>query len=265
MPAVRYGIKQQRYNPTAYSGASKKRRLSASPSGSYAQKRRRTARYRNMRTGGLLGIEKKFLDMAGSTVTISNQNDASNGVVSPSFGCTGCLSAPAQGDGPQNRDGKKIVIKSLFVEGNIDVNPNSVTALPSVPTVYVALVMDTQTNGVAATSQSVYSNPGALSLLAAQPFRNMSNTTRFKVLRTWKQRLDPAVMAMGDSVSGFDSGYNYPFTLSWKGDLPVNFVSTGTTANVSNVVDNSLHLIAYSSDNSAAPGLSFNARLRFIG
>jgi len=53
-----------------------------------------------------------------------------------------CLSAPAQGDGDQNRDGKKIVIKSVQVKGQVSIPPEEGTVdLPGQCKVYVAVVL----------------------------------------------------------------------------------------------------------------------------
>ena len=46
-------------------------------------------------------------------------------------------------------------------------------------------------------------------------------------------------------------------------DLVTTF--TGTTSDIANIADNSLHVIAFTVADSGAPILSYNARLRFMG
>ena len=67
---------------------------------------------RNVRTGGLLGIEKKFLDTSLDATAIAASANAAGAEYPPDAGCTGCLTAPAQGDTSSNREGNKIVSQS---------------------------------------------------------------------------------------------------------------------------------------------------------
>lgn len=219
----------------------------------------------NQRTGGLLGIEHKYFDCAKGLTIIASPTDSSGGEINPSTGCTGCLSAPAQGDGPQNREGNKIVIDSCLVQGTIrvDVQANQ-TGADAVPIVYVALVLDTQTNGVEINSEDVFSNPLGSTRTAAQPFRNMSYTSRFRVLKTWKRQITmPSLTYDGTNIE--QSGFNVPFTLSWKGKIPVTFTVASTTADVANVTNNSLQMIAFTNDSSLNPQIAYNSRIRFYG
>lgn len=231
-------------------------------------RRGRSIALQNLRTGGLLGIENKYLDSWAGATVISTSSAAANGVVSPTGGCTGCLSAPAQGDGPSSRDGRKIVIKSTFIQGTIDVNESTgQTTADSIPMIYVALVQDMQTNATTMNSEDCFANPAANTLLAANPVRNMSNTSRFRVLRKWCRRLPVLSMANQSSAAGglVIAGCQVAFKLNWKGVIPVNFTTGGTTANVNTVVDNSLHIVAFASDASLQPSISYVSRIRYVG
>lgn len=228
-------------------------------------RRGRNPALRNLRTGGLLGIETKYLDVAISGVAITAPTDASGGEIQPTGGCTGCLSAPAQGDGAQERDGKKIVIKSALIQGGIYVPAQTnQTGADVAPVVFLALVKDTQTNGVTINSEDVFTNPAGNAGSGATPFRNMSNSSRFQVLKQWRQRLTQPNMVF-DGTNIEQGGFNYSFVLSWKGICPVNFSTTATTANVSAVIDNSLHLIAYSNTTNLTPTINACCRIRFVG
>lgn len=217
---------------------------------------------KNIRT---LTEELKFLDMAKGVTALTAPTDATGGEMDPSSGCTGCLSAPAQGDGANQRDGNKIIMKNIYITGNItcDAIENSATA-KHVGTVFIALVMDTQTNGAQLNSEDVFTNPSALSLNATIPLRNMSFTSRFVTLKTVKLVLPQPSMG-GQTAANDINGLVIPFSLSKKLNHIVKFQVGATTANVTAVTDNSLHLIAYSDKLGLVQEISYNARLRFIG
>lgn len=223
---------------------------------------------RNARTGGLLGIEHKFLDIPRTPTALAAPTDASGGEINPSSIVTGCLSAPAQGDGPTNREGNKIVIDSVLIQGDISVAAQAdQTAADVSPVVFIALVQDMQTNGATLNSEDVFTNPAANAVLATSPFRNMSYTARFKVLKMWKKQLRiPDQVWDGTNIE--QSGFRTPFKLSWKAKgrpIPVTFTTASTTADVANVTNNSIHCIAYCNDTSLAPTIGFNCRIRFYG
>lgn len=223
---------------------------------------------RNARTGGLLGIETKFLDIPIAAVALSAGANAESGEIQPTGIVTGCLSAPAQGDGATNRDGKKIIVQSTFIQGSINCSVQSLQATAdSVPSVYLALVQDTQTNGVTIVSEDVFTNPCASANCNSQPFRNMSNSSRFRVLKSKTIMLRTPSMANDTGATGgvIQSGFNVPFKLSWKGAMPVNFSVSSTTADVANVIDNSLHLIAYTTSGTLIPTIYASCRIRFVG
>lgn len=232
-----------------------------------SSKKRRTSSM--ARVARLLGTEQKYLDSFASLVAIPAPTDCSGGEMQPEGGCTDCLSAPAQGDGPQARDGKKIVINNVFVTGFIDYTvENDRDDVITAPTVFVALVQDKHTNKATIVSEQVFTNPNDVASVNAWPLRNMENTSRYKVLKH-VTITSPAVTSGTDGASTLSNDTNgVPFMLSWKGEIPVNFTTAGTAANVNTVIDNSLHIIAFATSttaNSLAPSLSYNCRIRFVG
>lgn len=232
---------------------------------SAGRSRARTRSLLNLRTGGLLGLEHKFVDIAKSSWSIAAPTDATGGVVTPASGITGCLSAPAQGDGPSNRDGNKIVIDEINCLVNISVASQAdATAADTSCIVFVALVEDKQTNGAVFGSESVFSNPGAAAVLAADPFRNMSYTSRFNILKMKRIVLRiPTLTYDGTNIE--QSGFHTSVRLKWKGKMPVTFTTASTTADIANVTDSSVNLVVFCSNTSLAPLLNFNCRTRFWG
>lgn len=227
--------------------------------------RARTYMALNQRTGGLLGIEKKFLDIARTSATIAAPTDATGGAIAPSSIVTGCYSAPAQGDGPTNRDGNKIVIVETNFIGAITCAAQADQTAADVTTfVFICIVQDMQTNGAVLTSESVWTNPTASASTAATPFRNMSFTSRFKILAMKKIKL-PMPTLTYDGTNIEQTGFHVPFQLKWKGKIPVTFTTASTTADIANVTDNSIQFIAFTTNQTLAPQIAFNCRTRFYG
>lgn len=227
---------------------------------------RRTAapsRRRNVRTAGFLGIELKFLDSGGSAVAIPAPADASGGEMQPEYGCTGCLSAPAQGDGEQQRDGRKMMMKSLFVSGVVAGNTLAAQAgVAEPPDMMVALVLDTQANGATLISEQVYTNPNDTAVINSKLWRNLQFSSRYRVMDTKLLRGKHHESQDAVGTSSQDMG-SLPFTFAWNGNIPVTF--TGAGADVANVTDNAFHIVAFATNATYTPALTWNARMRFVG
>lgn len=216
----------------------------------------------NIRTGGFMGIELKFIDYGLAASALVAPTDAAGGEKDPATADS--ISAIAQGDGESNRDGRQAIVKSAYVTGAITGAVLSDQAdLQAGQSYYVALVMDQQTNAAQLNSEDVFTNPGAAAVLAPHVLRDLQFTQRFKVLD--HVLLSRPVLAAGTDGASTNSvaGFNVPFKLSWNGEMPVNHV--GTTAVIASIADNSLHIIAYASSTAGAPAINYNSRVRFVG
>lgn len=250
--------------------ARKRKRYAAANYKGYVPKKARMStmrRYsRNARIGGFLGLELKFLDCAWNSVAIQASTDGSSGEIQPSTGCTQCISCPAQGDGESQRDGRKFVIKSVYVNGIITTNPLQDQAdVEERLGYYFALVLDTQANGATVVSENVYLNPSTqAAAILPQPLRNLQNSSRFRIL-------DSKYVPAGGAYAGTDGASTLSIntqvsprvTLSWKGSINVD--TTGTTANVSAVADNAIHVLAYAGSSAQSPAFVGKSRMRFMG
>lgn len=217
----------------------------------------------NTRTAGFLGLEKKFYDTAISASSIAASTDATGGALDPAT--VACLSAPAQGDTEQSRDGKRIVIKSVQVHGIVTTDRAELAGDPCPPlTVFVALVQDTQTNASVINSGDVFKNLGATTVTGVVPLRNLLYASRFKVLKSQTFQLDPPTLSHVAADSFSVNGVGQTFNWYLPCEIPVNFNSV-TAAGYSGVVDNSLHVIAYCTSTLFSPRLQYNARIRFMG
>ena len=230
------------------------------PKAAIAKKRRPV----NYRTGGFLGIETKFYDTGLANGTLNTSTDATNGEQDPAT--VSCLSAPAQGDTEQNRDGNRIIIKSCYVFGTLTKPTESdQTAVEGPHFFFVALVLDTQSNGATLNSEDVFTNPSSNTSCCTQPLRNLQYSSRFRVLRTFTGVLQTQNATYdGTNIESGGGGLNFKLACP-KLNIPVQFKGGATAAGVSGVNDNSLHVIAWTSDAGGAPTISYNARIRFQG
>lgn len=221
-------------------------------------------RMRSSRARVLGGEELKYLDAWASDVALVAPTDCAGGEVQPEGGCTGCLSAPAQGDGEQQRDGRKIVMKSLFANVTVRGSTRSDTAdAISAPAVFVALVLDTQANGATVVSEQVFENPNDTAYVNTYPLRNLKYSSRYRVIAHKTLNLGPIATQTDGANTASQACQERTCSLSWKGSIPVTFVDT--TANVTSLTDNAFHIIAFSTTTNFNPVISYNSRLRFVG
>lgn len=207
----------------------------------------------------------KYYDTALTGSGIAAPTDCTGGEQDPATVL--CISAPARGDTEQERDGDRMIIKSAYVTGVVSVPAQTdQTAADVAGLVYVALVLDTQTNGAQLNSEDVFTNPSGSAVSAATMLRNLQFTTRFKVLSTAMLSLQQPTMVW-DGTNIEQGGVVRRFRLSFKGDIPVQFLNTASSAGVAGVVNNSLHIIAFcdTGAGTTGPQISYNARVRFQG
>lgn len=232
-------------------------------SGSYMYRR-----FRGLRTYPQSGIETKFFDsytdqtaLAAPPATQAWTGMELNPATGLAFNC------PTQGTGASNREGRLITMESLQITGNIYIaNQVDQTAMDSMPTIRLWVVLDRQTNGGTATgldSELVFDNPGQSAVTGINPLRNMLYSKRFKVLK----EIDVEIKALNVAYDGTNmeqGGIVTPFDcfVKLKGMKTEFLGNAGTRADI---VTNGLFLVGLTSSTQTAPKISYNARLRFRG
>jgi len=225
----------------------------------------------NAVTMGFMGIEKKFLDTARTPTALTVAAALTGGEYDPtatsgpggaSGGCVGCLSCPAQGDTEQSRDGKRIVIDSLILKGNVNVVEDASEAVTASRKVFVAVILDTQSNGAQLNSEDVFKNFSGDVTLVADPTKNLLFGSRFRILKSQVYDLTPSGVGPAGALAFNSHRRDFDWYIPFKGGLPVN-LNAGTTADVANVIDNSLHVVAFAT--TAGCLIGYNARIRFQG
>jgi len=212
-----------------------------------ARKAKLAARRGYEQTSGYYGrftgpnAELKFFD-----TDLSFQVD-----LTPEVPATGQLNLIPQGTTESQRIGRKCTLKSIQIDGSVSyVPPTSVGGT----IVTMALVQDTQCNGVAATPADVYNINGAN--LANGALRNLANGQRFRVLQKWDMPMNVGagiVNAFGQVVK------------KWKYykrcNIPIEFSST--TGAITEIRSNNLFLIAGAFNADDAVTVDASCRVRF--
>lgn len=213
------------------------------------------------------GVEHKFYDTFVSALAVSSNSGAADGEADPATVLT--ISAPSQGDGPNQRDGKLITVDTVLIEGIVStpIRTLDTEANDGVPfsTVYIALVQDTQTNGAQMASELAFYNRSGTTLLAASPLKNLLYAKRFNTLKVWAMDLPTPSSVINEFAANISTpGTNTRFSCFLKMKMPVNF-NGEVSAGVASVVDNSLHMICWTNVASAFVSLSYHARIRYVG
>ncbi len=221
-------------------------------------------RFRNYRTGGFMGMELKFYDTGITGASLTAPADATAGLKNPS--ATIALNTVVQGDGEQQRDGRRMTMKSIFVSGTIKVPAKtSESTGDDGALIFIALVLDTQANGAVLASENVFVNPAGNTILAANPMRNLQFIKRFRVLGTKSIHINSPAIANDTGATGGIIQQGVVRKWSFFKNLDMQTTFSGTTENIANITDNSLSIVAWTSDIDMAPLISYSSRLRFMG
>jgi len=253
-------------------------------------KRAKTRAYANLRTGGLLAIERKFSDFAMPLTALSRGGAGVNSGLSSTFApglalptvyrsAVGVITNPVApsalnvlgpGDTGSDRDGRQVINDSIHIRGILECIAGDVGTANGSTVVNIVLVLDTQTNGAVPSGGAVFVNPGDLSGASpgdngACPFVNLANSKRFRILKHIRRSVCPQTMSITGGAN-YAQG-NFPFSM----DIPLKQMKTNyvadtavTSATVASIGDNGLFLFAWS-DTTAYAALAYNSRLRFRG
>lgn len=219
--------------------------------------RMRYLRAQNARIGGMLGAEKKHFD--DEIHDISLTSGWAGGELDPAD--NKCIFAPIQGSDATERDGNRVVVTDIDVNGRITqavvTGQNNTT---NSERAVIALVCDTQTNATQLNAEDVYTDAGGGVEL---PHRVLQYYGRFKVLAFAEVAIQPVVGApVTDAGNTVCTSYcDGRFRLKWKGRIPVNFVADGGT--VADTRDNSFHVIGVGT--ATTMQCHYNSRVRFYG
>lgn len=247
------------------------------------RKFRRTRRVRlNRRTGGLLGIEKKYQDVSNYTTSLGYGTEAfADTVVSGSVAFPALVpfasprevstadycpynAIPMQ-DGPNGRENRKVSLQSLYVDGSVAFQGGEAQLITGSSlygcgtwTMCLAFVLDTQCNGSEPTGNEIWTTGprvhggghSSFAGLLCSPLRNMANTDRFKVLKFLRFQYIPEwdrVEVAGDASkrwSFMGCRQYFKFKLNLKG-LITTYTPSSTAAVTAAIRDNAIWAFAW--------------------
>lgn len=235
-------------------------------------------RRRNAITAGYLGVELKYQDMWYPYTVLSAPATPDNTVrvnpvtnqgtpAAPSNVSILSLNAVCQGDGPWNRDGKKIRLRSLYIKGTL-FRP-AISSTPTTPpiTAYLACVLDKQPNAAEIAPAQVFVNPTGVDTGCGNWLRHLEYNDRYRILKDQVFTF-PALLTPNGAPNFSTSGLLKHF--EWF--IPLNFdtlfnTTTPTAATVASIVTNAIGMIGAASASAGgySVALTYNARLRFVG
>lgn len=216
------------------------------------------------------GVEHKFMDTPGLDLIPAKSALMQNGLINPT--AIRLINTVAVGDGPQNRDGKTIVIDTIVLEGVVQWAAHTLPTYPAkFPLMFMALVLDTQTNATAFDTAVGFVNPTGDDDGCVYPLKNLFNATRFQTLKVWnfsRKVQNSTPYNSGEGTDFYLTGDAEKFSCYLKVNIKTGFNSvTPTVQTVASITDNSLHMVAWQNtdDQALRCTVSYNARIRFVG
>lgn len=217
---------------------------------------------KNLRSAGFTGQEVKFLDFWANKAPALLSTGVASAECDPST--VNCLNAIDIGTGISGRIGRKVHLTSVSLKGYVRRDGQTFSTAAEYrtysgqQTFYIAIVLDKQSNGAQLSSEDVFTVPAPDS--SCVPFLNLEHKTRFQVLASTTITLDPPGDHVLDGTDIETPPVLKPFSLYKKLNLPVLY--SGTGSGISDITDNSLHVVAYVNSGSD-PVLNYTGRIRF--
>lgn len=204
--------------------------------------------------------ERKYFDALYSATAIAvGLATSASGEADPNDTAKLTIFCPITGDDYNNRTGRKTQILSIRMKGVISVASQvDQTGTDLSPILRFVLVQDTQTNTTQLNSEDVINAFGIYGL------QNPAFFGRFRVLKD-------KIMTLRIPQNSYDgtnieqSGFHTPFKIVHKFKKPVTVHFNSTNGGtVADIVDNSFHLLAFTSSTTLAPTLAYYSRVTFI-
>lgn len=224
----------------------------------------------NMRTGGFVGLEKKFFDtqtlqsLASARTTALMPVKQDDNTYATATSTNKALFCPGIGSGQSQRDGRQCYLDSVWSTLDLSLLPSNPISPANLPLrsvrIYVALVLDTQCNGAVFDPSQVYRGYTGYDIDLINPMRDLENIQRFRVLQHQLVNI-PVDINFSDSTADeyHVCGGTRSVTLThrFSGGLKVHF--KGENIDVGDLSDNNVGLVAWLAD--AWAQTAFNVQL----
>lgn len=208
-----------------------------------------------LRTGGYYG---RFTKPTGTELKFFEVNKTFTAAPSAGVILSDSLHKIADGTGQSERLGRKLTVAQVHINGTI-VQQGATNNGQNTAKIRIMVVLDKQCNGATAT---VTGTGGPLETADVNSFRNLENSSRFKVLAD-------KTMMMVQTGAAENAGVGYLFGESKRGfkinlprlNIPVEF--SGTTGALTEIRSNNIFVMALSDENTNTPQIQYIARIRF--
>lgn len=195
-------------------------------------------------TGGAGVMERKLHDL-----------DLDDAVIASGMNVFGPLLTIAEGNGEEQRVGRKIVVTNIGWRFNINI-PNTAVGTETTDTVRVMLVLDKQCNGAMAASTDI---------LAAndwQAFNKLSNTMRFNILMDRTYTINTTAGSGRGSTDTLSYGEcDMHDSFFKKCSIRIEYDSSATSGTIGSIRSN--NIIALAGSRNGIAGFESKMRLRF--
>ncbi len=207
-----------------------------------------------LRTGGFYGRlggetvrgrELKFLD--AQTIGLISVNPVGNILISSH-------QVVVQGNGPNERIGRKITVRSLEVRGTIQTR-STIVLVEFEQRARIVFVLDKQANGAVGSIDEVL-NFGAGTQLDS--FRNLENASRYRILYDKTLDMNPQVTA---GVASGPQSKNFMFKK--KLNIPIEYDQSATDGSLSTQRSNNIFSFAFAENLNADVEISYTFRIRY--
>lgn len=210
-----------------------------------------------------VGGETKYFDAEKTATAVAASADWTGTEYDP--GTLNTLFAPVKGTGINQRVGRGVQVIKIRIRGMIYTSAQvDQTAADAASYIRLALVQDTQTNGAQAQGEQIFQDPTAASAFnAACAFQSLDNLGRFKVLKDKILTIqNPNISYDGTNME--QQGLVRPFKMNcvFKSPVVVHFNETNG-GTVADIVDNSWHVVANTSNAIQAPTIVYQARVYY--
>lgn len=160
----------------------------------------------------------------------------------------GQINLVPQGTTESTRIGRKIVVKNIDIKGYVVGNGINTTS----QIVQLALVLDKQCNGAAAGYTDIYTTNDINS------FRNMANSERFTVIKTWRMQIYPQITIIaGTSFLPPYRSIQYHKSCN----IPIEFSST--TGAITEIRSNNLFVIGIAIGGDDTANFTATCRIKY--
>lgn len=211
-------------------------------------------------------IERKYFDSVRTGLGfVASTTTWAGGELDPTT--LNCLFAPIQGDDIFNRQGRKVQVLQIKIQGQIGVPPQIGVLTGDVAAIVrFHLVQDDQTNGAQLNAEDVFGTTSG----TGEPtdmFQNPAFFGRFKVLKSIKIVMQNPnftnVSSIATSVAQQGLAHVWKMNAKFKKPVIVHYNSTNA-GTVADVINTSFHIIGINTDVDLNPLIAYRCRTTYI-